>query len=194
MCLDSLIQQLTKEGFKVTPQRKLLLEILQKSEGHLSAEDIFEEIRASQPNVSFGTVYRNLGILCGLGVVTQLDFKDGRSRFEISSGHHHHLVCLDCGNAIDVPMCPFSKTISDTAIANNFLSNTTTLKSTAIVGSAGKKRRNKEEARENIRRYKNEKGSLYLTVTLCRSLFRLQQPVPTGCRKRFMPAPTLYTT
>lgn len=120
MCLESLIQQLTKEGFKVTPQRKLLLEILHKKGGHLSAEDIFEEIRSSQPNVSFGTVYRNLGILCDLGVVTQLDFKDGRSRFEISSGHHHHLVCLDCGSAIDVPMCPFSKTISDTANANNF--------------------------------------------------------------------------
>jgi Fur family ferric uptake transcriptional regulator len=148
MCLDSLIQQLTKEGFKVTPQRKLLLEILQKSEGHLSAEDIFEEIRASQPNVSFGTVYRNLGILCDLGVVTQLYFKDGRSRFEISSGHHHHLVCLDCGNAIDVPMCPFSKTISDTAIANNFFIKHHNFE---VYGYCGECREKEEETKEEAR-------------------------------------------
>lgn len=120
MCIESAVRQLSKEGFKCTPQRKLLLDILFQETGHLSAEEIYEKIKVSQPNVSFGTVYRNLSLLAELGIINQLDFKDGRSRFEISSGHHHHLVCLGCGTAIDMPACPFSKLIHETADANNF--------------------------------------------------------------------------
>lgn len=120
MCLDSVIKQLSDKGFKFTPQRKLLLEILFHSMRHLSAEEIFEAVKASQPNVSFGTIYRNLSLLVEMGIVTQLDFRDGRSRFEISDTHHHHLICLDCGDAVDIPACPFNKIINETAAANNF--------------------------------------------------------------------------
>jgi len=121
VCLEAIIRQLSEKGFKLTPQRKLLLEILFHSRGHLSAEEIFEEVKTTQPNVSFGTIYRNLSLLAEMGVINQLNFKDGRSRFELSQGHHHHLICLDCGNAIDVPECPFSKIFDDTASANKFL-------------------------------------------------------------------------
>lgn len=120
ICLDRIIRQLSEEGFKVTPQRKLLLEILFKSKKHLSAEEIFEKVKTAQPNVAFGTIYRNLSMLAEMGIVRQLDFRDGRSRFELSEGHHHHLICLECGNAIDVPECPFSGIINVTASANNF--------------------------------------------------------------------------
>jgi len=120
MCIDNIILQLSRKGYKLTPQRKLLLDILFQQEGHMSAEELFEEIKVSQPNVSFGTVYRNLSILVEIGIVNQLDFKDGRSRFEVCLDHHHHLVCLDCGRAIDMPMCPFTKVIDEAADANKF--------------------------------------------------------------------------
>jgi Fe2+ or Zn2+ uptake regulation protein len=120
VCFDGIIRRLSEEGLKLTPQRKLLLEILFHSQGHLSADEIFDEVKAAQPNVAFGTIYRNLSLLAEIGIVNQLNFKDGRSRFELCMGHHHHLICLDCGNAIDVPECPFTRLMHETASANNF--------------------------------------------------------------------------
>lgn len=121
VCLDAVFRQLSQEGFKLTPQRKLLLEILFNTEEHLSAEEIFEKAKASQSNVSFGTIYRNLSLLAEIKIVNQLNFKDGRTRFELSLDHHHHLICLGCGNAINVYECPFGKALNDTASANDFL-------------------------------------------------------------------------
>lgn len=120
VCLDVIFGQLSKEGYKLTPQRKLLLEILYHSQKHLSAEEIFEKVTSTQPNVAIGTIYRNLSQLTKMGIVNQLDFKDGRSRFELSQEHHHHLICLDCGRAVDLEQCPFSSIIDEAARANNF--------------------------------------------------------------------------
>lgn len=119
-CLDSIFRRLKEEGLKLTPQRKLLLEILFETEGHLSAEEIFDKVKVSQPNVSFGTIYRNLSLLAEINLVNQLNFRDGLTRFELSLDHHHHLVCLGCGNAIDVHECSFGPTLQDTALANDF--------------------------------------------------------------------------
>lgn len=120
-CLNSVLHRLKEEGLKLTPQRKLLLEILFETDVHLSAEEIFEKVKVSQPSVSFGTIYRNLSLLAEINIVNQLNFRDGRTRFELSLDHHHHLVCLGCGNAIDVHECAFGKTLQDTALANDFL-------------------------------------------------------------------------
>ncbi len=121
VCINSVFSRLREEGLKLTPQRKLLLEILFETEVHLSAEEIFEQVKVSQPNVSFGTIYRNLSLLAEKNIVNQLNFRDGRTRFELSLKHHHHLICLGCGNAIDVHECPFGGLIGDAASANNFL-------------------------------------------------------------------------
>lgn len=120
VCLDAIIRQLSQKRYKLTPQRKLLLEILFHSRKHLSAEEIFEKMTSTQPNVAIGTIYRNLGQLEELGIVNQLNFKDGPSRFELSQEHHHHLICLDCGTTIDMPECPFSGMINETAWVNKF--------------------------------------------------------------------------
>lgn len=119
MRVSDFMEELSRKGYKMTPQRKLILEIIENQD-HLSAEEIFDEVKQHQPNVSFGTVYRNLGILCQLGLVEQLDFKDGRYRFEMSEKHHHHLICLDCGTAIEVPACPFNTAVKTAAAANGF--------------------------------------------------------------------------
>jgi len=117
--LNQLMQKLSLKGYKLTPQRRLILEILNR-ERHLSADEIFDRVKKSQPNVSFGTVYRNLNILTELGLINQLDFKDGRYRFEIHKAHHHHLVCLDCGIAIEMEVCPLSQLVGEIADSNNF--------------------------------------------------------------------------
>ncbi|MFQ6040963.1 MAG: transcriptional repressor [Candidatus Poribacteria bacterium] len=72
--------------------------------GHLSADDLAIQLRKEGRRVSRSTIYRTLAILERLGLVNKLDVGDGQSRYEfIQTGkHHHHLICIKCGKAIDV--------------------------------------------------------------------------------------------
>jgi len=93
-------------GYRLTTGREAILDILSKSEGHLSAEDIYMKVHPKYPNVGLTTVYRTLDVLSNLGMVYKLDFGDGRARYELAGGpkgahHHHHLVCTACGKVID---------------------------------------------------------------------------------------------
>lgn len=93
---------------KITSKRKEILKILVHAKSPLSAKEIFARVRSAYPQISFDTVYRNLGILKDLNIVSQLDFQDGRSRYELNrhQDHHHHMVCLKCGGAWKIPGCP----------------------------------------------------------------------------------------
>jgi Fur family ferric uptake transcriptional regulator len=89
----------------MTLPRKLILDVLSKSEKHLSAEDIYMEVYKTYPGIGLTTIYRTLEILTNIGLVNRYDFGDGRSRYELirdsKDKHHHHLVCLNCGKIID---------------------------------------------------------------------------------------------
>ncbi len=98
-----LVSQLGKQGYRMTPQRLMILEQVEQAEGHVSAEEIFQRIRERYPNLNISTVYRTLELLKGLRLVTETDMGDGRVRFHaIGKGHHHHLVCSVCGKVIDL--------------------------------------------------------------------------------------------
>lgn len=93
---------LKKKGFKMTPQRQVILQaFLDNPEGHLSAEDVLGIVRKQVESLGLATVYRTLELFSDLGVLHKMDFGDGRSRYEMASfqdsHYHHHLVCLDCG-------------------------------------------------------------------------------------------------
>lgn len=93
-------------GYRVTVGRQAILDILSKSEEHLSAEDIYLKVHQKYPSVGLTTIYRTLDILSNLGMIYKLDFGDGRARYELAEGpeglhHHHHLVCTDCNKVID---------------------------------------------------------------------------------------------
>lgn len=111
MDYKSLEAELISNNCKLTPQRKEILKILLRAKTHLTAREIFERLRKKQPNVSFDTVYRNLSILSRIHVVHQLDFRDGRSRYELKRqrDHHHHMVCLKCGEAWKIRECPYER-------------------------------------------------------------------------------------
>ena len=93
-------------GYRITAGREAILDVLAAEEGHLSAEDIYMKIHDKYPNVGLTTVYRTLDILSSLGMVSKLDFGDGRARYELAEGpqgqnHHHHLVCTECNRVVD---------------------------------------------------------------------------------------------
>jgi len=98
--------RLRNYGFKCTPGRELILEILETSEEHLSPEEIYSKVKDEHPEIGLTTVYRTMEILNNLGMVIKLDIGDGRARYELSEdhskkSHHHHLICSTCKKIID---------------------------------------------------------------------------------------------
>jgi len=90
-------------GYRLTPQRVMILSAIENSDDHVSAEEIYAQVMAKYPNVNISTVYRTLELLKRLGLVTETDFGEGRVRYHpADKGHHHHLVCRECGTIIDL--------------------------------------------------------------------------------------------
>lgn len=93
-------------GCRITVPRQEILKVLSGTGEHLSAEDIYLRVHKIYPAVGLTTVYRTLELLTEMGIVSRLEFGDGRARYELAEGpkgvrHHHHLVCVSCGRVID---------------------------------------------------------------------------------------------
>lgn len=102
MRLETAIGKLRGGGYKVTPQRRAVLEAI-AAEQHQS----MAEIRGRCSGVGLVTVYRALELLSGLGLVRRLDLGDG-PRYELAEDHHHHLICEDCGSVSEFEQCPLN--------------------------------------------------------------------------------------
>jgi len=92
---------LKKNGFKLTPQRRLILDIIHDAQGHLTAEEILNHVQAKVSGVNKSTIYRTLELLENLGCVVKSELKDRFVYHHAEEGHHHHLVCRECGKLID---------------------------------------------------------------------------------------------
>jgi Fur family transcriptional regulator, ferric uptake regulator len=93
-------------GYRITAGREAILDVLSKSDKHLSAEDIYMKVHPKCPNIGLTTIYRTLDVLVHLGLVFKFDFGDKRARYELAEGpkgarHHHHLICTKCRRIID---------------------------------------------------------------------------------------------
>ena len=89
---------------KRSRQRELLLEVLQSTTCHPDADWVFSQMREKMPNVSLGTVYRNLAKLAEEGVILKLDVGQHADRFDGYNKPHYHLACRGCGAVVDMPM------------------------------------------------------------------------------------------
>ena len=95
--------KLSKLGYRLTPQRMMILSAIENSDDHISAEEIYAQVVAKYSHVNISTVYRTLELLKRLGLVTETDLGEGRVRYHpAGKGHHHHLVCQECGAIIDL--------------------------------------------------------------------------------------------
>lgn len=107
---DYAVEQFRKKGYKITPQRQEIIKVFMsnKSNQPLSAEEVHQKVVEKYANIGMDTVYRNLNVLLELQIISKLDFREGKSRYELNSGkHHHHLVCLTCGAVEEIDFCPF---------------------------------------------------------------------------------------
>jgi len=103
--LNAICEILHDHDYKVTPQRQVILEVFLEQPGrHLSAEDVLSFIKEAHPEIGVATVYRTLDLLAELGILQKLNLDDGKSRYEFCDKavhHHHHLICLQCGEVTE---------------------------------------------------------------------------------------------
>lgn len=94
---------LKDSGFKITVQRRRILEVLENSVNkHLSAEDLYNLLKVSGEEVGLATVYRVLTQFEAAGIVTKHNFEENCAVFELSmQDHHDHLVCIKCDAIIE---------------------------------------------------------------------------------------------
>ncbi len=96
-----------------TKQRQAILAVFIDDQVHLSADEVYLKVRSTQPNISLGTVYRNLDRLTKQGLLTQFALADGTRKYEKNTSHHHHLVCIKCGETKNIPGCPMDRHIEN---------------------------------------------------------------------------------
>ena len=92
---------------KHSKQREAIKNFLMSRTDHPTADVVYENVRKEFPNVSLGTVYRNLNLLVELHEAIKLTTKDGSDRFDARTSNHYHFCCTQCGGVQDLPMNPF---------------------------------------------------------------------------------------
>ena len=101
---SELVERMKAVGWRLTPQRLLILQALAGAKGHTSVDQIFASAQKAYPYMDVTTVYRTLQLLKKMGVVTEAYLGD-KLHFEVVSpgDHHHHMVCSRCGKTFDLP-------------------------------------------------------------------------------------------
>jgi Fe2+ or Zn2+ uptake regulation protein len=98
-----LLERLRALDWRLTPQRRVIAEVMGGEHVHLTAEEVLERARERLPEVSLATVYNALNELVSMGEVKQVDAGGGPTRYDPNTEDgHHHLVCLKCGDLRDV--------------------------------------------------------------------------------------------
>ncbi|MBQ9764767.1 MAG: transcriptional repressor [Lachnospiraceae bacterium] len=87
---------------KYSRQRESIVNFLATRKDHPTADVIYEHIRMEQPNISLGTVYRNLALLADLGAIQKLSYGIGPDHFDGNAMPHYHFVCTECGAVSDL--------------------------------------------------------------------------------------------
>ena len=87
----------------MTRQRKLILEELRRMKSHPTADEIYSMVREKLPRISLGTVYRNLQLLTGQGVIRSIPSSSGQTRYDGDMEDHFHIRCRKCGKVVDLP-------------------------------------------------------------------------------------------
>jgi Fur family peroxide stress response transcriptional regulator len=89
---------------KYSRQREAIKEYLLQTKEHPTADTVYMSIRESHPNISLGTVYRNLNLLVKKGEVLKINGMDGSDHFDGNTNHHYHFICLKCQSILDLEM------------------------------------------------------------------------------------------
>ncbi|HEX8709089.1 MAG TPA: transcriptional repressor [Pyrinomonadaceae bacterium] len=104
----------------LTPQREAVLRVIRESENHLTASEIFEAARRRLPSISYATVYNSLKYLRAAGLVHEVSFGNGASRYDRETERHDHAICTSCGKLMDFDLAVSAQVIRAAARKTRF--------------------------------------------------------------------------
>ena len=116
--LDSLIRRLEALGHRVTPARVDVISAVLAQSGHFSVDDILRTAH----NVGRATIFRTMRLLTDLDILCRVLLEDGSLHYRVSRrvDHHHHLVCVSCGNVRELDDCAVGDLVQDLAAATDY--------------------------------------------------------------------------
>jgi Fur family transcriptional regulator, ferric uptake regulator len=125
---------------RLTPERNAILDTVLEIQGHFDADSLFYRLRGNGVKVSKATVYNTLELLQECGLISKYRFAENTSRYEKAFGkpHHHHLICLHCGDIIEFINEKLEHLQEDVCQQNNFASQSSTVQ---IFGTCSKCRK-----------------------------------------------------
>ena len=101
---DGVRERIRARGIRWTPQRRVLIEVLARADGHITGAELVERCREVDPATIPSTVYRTLDVLEELGFVSHSHSADGREEYHLlPEAQHGHLECLGCGTTWEIP-------------------------------------------------------------------------------------------
>ncbi|HEX6971108.1 MAG TPA: Fur family transcriptional regulator [Limnochordia bacterium] len=98
----TLAEVLARAGYRLTPQRQAIYELIRARDDHPSAETLYRDLRERFPMVSLATIYNTLELFVRLGLVTELGFATQARRYDGNPQPHANLLCIRCGEIVDL--------------------------------------------------------------------------------------------
>jgi Fur family ferric uptake transcriptional regulator len=115
--IDLIIERLEMRGHRVTGSRRRVLDAVLAQPSHFTVDDVLRRTR----RVGRATVFRTMKLLLDLNIVCRILLEDGALHYRLSTrGHHHHLVCVDCGRVEDFTNCDVQALVRDLAKATQY--------------------------------------------------------------------------
>lgn len=101
--VDTLTKLFRQKGLRITPQRRLIFELLTEDGSHPTAEEVYQRVLSVMPEVSRTTVYNTLHELVALEQLAEVEeLSKSGTRYDINNTHHHHLFCMRCHALVDI--------------------------------------------------------------------------------------------
>lgn len=99
---DTHAKLLQEKGLKKTPGRLAILQALKRLSCPVDVQEVIDQLSKENQEVDQATVYRILDLFVKKGIIVQIDFRDGKYRYELQASHHHHLVCRSCNTVQEI--------------------------------------------------------------------------------------------
>ena len=107
--LETAIEKLKTTGIRMTPQRHAILSYLLEIDTHPTVDEIYRALESKFPSMSLATVYNNQKVFIETGLVRELTYGDGASRFDADMSDHYHAICQSCGRIEDFSHEPLTE-------------------------------------------------------------------------------------
>lgn len=119
--LEAFENFLRTKNLKHSKPRSDILDVFLSSEGHLSAQELYDQVKLKNPRVGFATVYRTLKLLEESGLARSLDYGDGTQRYEPDRFQHHHIICTACNRTIEFLSPELEALLQDVQKSHDYL-------------------------------------------------------------------------